>query len=80
MYPNPAIQQADVQISSSKNATAELTITNVVGAKIASLKEKVEAGIQLNSNMPSAVYDAKGVYLVTVEIDHIKNTEKIVIE
>lgn len=80
VIPNPAQSSSSIELAASKTGIAEITVTNMVGSVISSMKEKVYEGMQQHFNIPSVVFNTKGIYLVTVEIDHKKVSKKLVIE
>ena len=80
IVPNPANENASIKVNTKNNATVNVLITNIMGAKVSSFSSKVNTGTINNIEIPKQVFSQKGLYFVTLEIDGKQMTKKLVIQ
>ncbi len=77
VFPNPATENFNVKINSSKTENAELTIYDLQGKEIETRKVNLDYG---ENNFPvNCAAFSRGIYLVEIVSENKKYTEKIVV-
>lgn len=77
VYPNPFSGNTRIYVTSSKETKAHITVTSIHGEVIADEMHDINTGS--NSFIPAAFESAKqGVYLISLEIDGVKQNFKLV--
>ena len=77
VYPNPFVNTVGVKFVSASNETANVEITDMQGRVISTEKVKVSAG-NFYHQMVSVENISNGVYFVSVTINGVKQTTKVV--
>jgi hypothetical protein len=77
VYPNPFVNTVGVKFVSASNETANVEITDMQGRVISTEKVKVNAG-NFYHQMASVENMSNGVYFVSVTINGVKQTTKVV--
>ncbi len=80
VVPNPATSFAGIEINTSENADVKILITNLLGDKISSFTQKVSSDKINKIEIPSYVFNNKGIYFVNIDINGKKSTKKLVIQ
>ena len=77
LYPNPATDNLSVAISSSENASADLTIVNLMGQMVYSENVALNAGGNiLNVNVSNLT---PGVYMINIRTNKGTSTQKLIV-
>ncbi len=80
LVPNPATNAATLQINTSESADLLVTITGLLGEKVASFQQKVISGTLHKIELPATVFNTRGVYFVHLEVNGKKATKKLVVQ
>lgn len=81
LIPNPSLNgTSTIQLNTSESGNAQVIITDILGAKIATFNQSVNTGILNNINIPSQVFLQKGIYFVSIDINGKKSTKKLVVQ
>ncbi len=80
IVPNPATSFSSIQLNSSENADVKVLVTNILGDKITSFSQKVNSAQVNTIEIPSQVFNNKGIYFVNIDINGKKSTKKLVIQ
>ena len=78
VFPNPAKNNAQVNVSLVNNAKIQIDVLNTVGQIVKSVKTNGQSGSNtVNVDLNGL---ASGIYLVNVKVDNASSTKKLVIE
>lgn len=80
IVPNPATSFSSIQLNSSENAEVKVLVTNLLGDKVTTFTQKVSSAQMNTIEIPSQVFNNKGVYFVNLDINGKKTTKKLVIQ
>lgn len=80
VVPNPANSFSAIHLNSSENADVKILVTNLLGDKVCSFSQKVLSGTINKIELPSNVFNNKGIYFVNIDINGKKSTKKLVIQ
>jgi hypothetical protein len=80
IVPNPANSFSNIQINTSANAKVNVLITDLLGAKVCAFTQEVNSSKINSIEIPSNVFNHKGIYFVNLDINGKKATKKLVIQ
>jgi len=80
VVPNPANSFSAIHLNSSENAEVKILVTNLLGDKVCNFSQKVLSGTVNKIELPSNVFNNKGIYFVNIDINGKKSTKKLVIQ
>ena len=78
VYPNPATDMLNIEVSASQSSVMSINVFNIMGQKVAEQNVNVNAGI----NVPTinTADFASGIYFVTVKANGYENTLKFIVK
>lgn len=78
IYPNPAKNNAVLSIGMEQSSSADIMLSNMMGQVVKTVSAELVAG---ENNVNINISDlAKGVYMVTVKIENVSSTKKLIVE
>jgi hypothetical protein len=78
IYPNPAKNSAVVSVNLFANSKVQIDVLNTIGQLVKSIKADGQIGVNdLNIDLAGL---ASGIYMVTVKVDNVSSTKKLIIE
>jgi len=79
LYPNPSTYGSNILFNSGKDGAVSYVVKDVSGRVIYAAKKQYQANTVINEPISREVTQASGLYFVTVVIDGLANTEKLVV-
>jgi len=76
LYPNPTSGVVFVSINPNIGSTFKINVTNRLGQQIGRIKESIITGNDISLDVSSY---SKGLYFITIEVDNLSTTKKLVI-
>jgi hypothetical protein len=80
LVPNPATNNAAVVINSPSSENTRIVVTDLVGKVIYTNTVSPIANQSTSYQLPSHVFNTKGIYMVTVSNESSKTTQKLIIQ
>jgi SOS-response transcriptional repressor LexA len=80
LVPNPATNNAAVVINSPSSENTRIVVTDLVGKVIYTNTVSPIANQTSSYQLPSHVFNTKGIYMVTVSNESSKTTQKLIIQ
>ena len=78
VYPNPATDVLNIEVSASQSSTMSIDVFNIMGQKVMESNVNINAG--MNTPSINTAELASGIYFVTVKANGFENTLKFIVK